>query len=390
VLYNFGDSFPFHDSVFRLSQRVPGIAVLHDFVLHHFFVEYCLSGKGGAAAYIEMMARAHGEPGREAAMASFEWTGDSWRVRTDPPPIWATDRVVEYPLFEPAIRLSTGVIVHADFLLTHVRQSGAVASRRLFLPARRSSASGGVAPVLDVPAGRAVLLTVGHINPNKRVAEVIDALGRHPDLASRVRYVVVGELSAGACAATLRERITTWGLQECVQLLGRRDDAELGAWIDRADVCINLRHPVMEGGSASLAEQMLAGKPAIVSDAGVYAEVPDDCVVKIGPGRESEDLPAVLHRLLDDTAEREARGRRSRAFAETHFDVGKYAEGLAEFVVESGRFAAMARYADRVGVVLQQMGVQPGMPIIDTVADISADLLGEPVTSPWKPGLPDS
>ena len=37
AVYHFGDSYPFHREIYLMSQMVPGVAVLHDFVMHHFF-----------------------------------------------------------------------------------------------------------------------------------------------------------------------------------------------------------------------------------------------------------------------------------------------------------------------------------------------------------------
>ena len=385
VLYNFGNSM-FHRDVFLMSQRVPGVAILHDFVLQHFFVAHCLERPNGVETYFQAMERAYGPDGRAVAVASFQRNGSGWRVREDGPPLWATDRVVDFPLFEPAVRQATGIVVHSAFHLDRVREVCDAPSRRLYLPAAQLVAPGSEPVDLEVPAGRLVLLTVGHVNANKRVRDVVEVLGRYPGLAARVQYVVVGQLPATEpYVVDLRQRIERLALQRTVRLLGQRSDAELHAWLARADVCLNLRHPVLEGASASLADQMTAGKPVIVTNAGVYAEVPEDCVVKIEPGREGETLPAVLGRLLDDATEREARGRRCREFAEAHFRVDRYAAGLVDFITESGGFAAIARYTSRVGAVLEEMGVRPGMKIVDTVSDISADLLGEPISSPWKP-----
>jgi glycosyltransferase involved in cell wall biosynthesis len=385
VLYNFGNSL-FHRDVFPMSQRVPGVAILHDFVLHNFFAACFLERPNGAGAYFEIMERVYGPAGREAAAASVRPNGSDWRVREDGPPLWATERVVDFPLFEPVLQQATGIVVHSTFLLDRVRKVSEAPSRRLFLPAAQPLAPGSEPVDLEVPAGRLVLLTVGHVNANKRVRDVVEVLGQHPGLAARVQYVVVGELPVAPHVAALREQIERLGLQGTVRLLGQRSDAELHAWLARADVCVNLRHPIMEGASASLADEMTAGKPVIVTNAGIYAELPENCVVRIEPGREVETLPAVLSRLLDHAAGREALGRRAREFAEAHFGPDRYAAGLMDFIKESGGFAAMAHYAGRVGAVLDDMGVRPDMAIVDTVADISADLLGEPDSSPWKPG----
>src|SRR5271166_4499299 len=40
AIYNFGNYLPFHREIFLLSRRHPGICILHDLVMHHFFAAY--------------------------------------------------------------------------------------------------------------------------------------------------------------------------------------------------------------------------------------------------------------------------------------------------------------------------------------------------------------
>jgi glycosyltransferase involved in cell wall biosynthesis len=387
VLYNFGDNYPFHRDVFLMSRRVPGIAILHDFVLHHFFMGYYLEEPERIEHYLRAIEHHYGPEARAEAEASFDRAGPLWMLQGTRTPLWETDRVVDYPLFEEALRHVTGVVVHSEFLARKVRRATDAPVRHLHLPAVQTAAASDSRPGRpDIPSGRALLLTIGYVNPNKRAAEVVEVLGRNPDLAARVTYIVVGELPPGDYPRRLRDTIARFGLESTVRLMGRRTDQELRAWLHHADVCLNLRHPVMEGASASLADALRFGKPVVVTNAGAYAEVPSDCVAKVDPGREADQLPTVLRTLLDDPIGRQAMADRGRSYAEEHFRADRYADGLAQFVSESGGFGVMVRYAHRVGSVMRQMGFAAGLPIIDTVARESADLFGTPVTSPWRPG----
>jgi len=58
------------------------------------------------------------------------------------------------------------------------------------------------------------------------------------------------------------------------------------------------------------------GTPTIVSGVGTYLEVPDDVVVRIGPGRpDPEELADVIDRLAGDPEGRAAIGDRAGAYA---------------------------------------------------------------------------
>ena len=52
-----------------------------------------------------------------------------------------------------------------------------------------------------------------------------------------------------------------------------------------ADVFVNLRHPVMEGSSASLMRQLAYGRPILCFDSGFFAELPEGAVDAGAHGR---------------------------------------------------------------------------------------------------------
>jgi glycosyltransferase involved in cell wall biosynthesis len=384
VVYNFGDSYPFHRDIYLMSRRVPGIAILHDFVMHHFFASHYLDWMRDPEAYLRAMAALYGPEARADAERSFSRGPNGWKLR-EGARLWETDRVVEYPFFEEALRGSMAAVVHSEFFRERVARVYARPLERIDLPSAQTIAQ--AAPRredLGLPEGRALLLTVGHVNPNKRVHAVVEALGRNPSLASRVVYAVIGELPAGDYRRSLEAAIARYRVRDAVRLLGRASDEDLQRWLANADICINLRHPVMEGGSASLADQLNFGKAVVVSNAGVYAEIPDDCVRKIAPEREAAELPAALQDLLDNPQRRVEMARRGQAYARERFCAGTYAREFLAFARGLEGVAPMVRYADHVAAVLAEMGVRPGMAVIETVARESALLFGDPVTSPWR------
>lgn len=386
VLYSFGNYYPFHREIFLMSQRVPGIAILHDYVMHHFFVGHYLDAAGGVERYLDAMQRRYGLEARAAAESSFVREGDRWAVQTTAPPLWGTDRIAEFPLFEDVLDTAAGVVVHSDFMHRMVRTVTEAPMRTIRLPAiQRPPIEIPPRDTLGVPADRQLVITIGHINPNKLVHEVIDAIAARPELAARVFYAVVGPLPA-AYADQLRDAVVRYGLGSTVRFMGPCSEAELQAWLHHADICLNLRRPVTEGGSASLSDELRSGKPVIVSDVGVYAEMPDHCVRKIPAGLEAEHIGPALQELVDDPVLRDRIGEQARLYAEQYLNPRQYAADLLDFIAKAGEYAAMVRYIDRIGVVLRQIGATPDMAIVETVARESAHLFRDPIVSPWRPG----
>ena len=350
AVYNMGDHLPHHRDIWLASQATPGITILHDFVMHHFFAGYYVMERNSPEEYRAAMVRLYGEAGRDAAEGA----------------VWESGRVMEFPFFEDAVRRAHAVIVHSDFLRDKVavRFPGPVRKLALAYQCPGAARAGKTA---DVPAGSVLLLTVGHVNANKRIEAVLDVLASDRGLCAKVVYAVAGECDKRCrkmLAALIRER----GLEDNVRLLGRLPDDRLQTWIARADIFVNLRYPAMEGGSASLVEEMLAGKPVIVTHTGVYSEVPDGCVLKVRPEHEAEDLGAALRSLVADPAARKTLGARARRYAAEEFRADRYAEGFLEFAREVLDAKPLLEVTDRMADRLALMGVAPGAPVVERVA----------------------
>ena len=357
VFYNFGNHFPFHGEIYLVSQQWPGIAILHDFVLHHFFAEYYMKHLKNSGAYVEAMARVYGREGEKKARESV-----SGAAR-----VWETDSVVSFPLFEPVLEGSLGVIVHSDFLLDKVASAFAGPARKIPLAYSVDTNQEILTrAALGVSPQRALFVTIGHVNPNKRIMAVLDALRRIPSTRERIEYVIVGACDP-AYRRQLEAAIEKIGLTGVVRLTGEVPGRVLRSYLAHADVCINLRFPAMEGASASAIEEMLYGKPLIVTNVGFYRELPDSGVIKIEPGAESQ-LAQVLERLLLNPAERESMGQASRDYAERQFRADSYAAASIKFAIEVRRARPLLDLADHIGVEFRRMGVTSAMPVVDSIA----------------------
>ena len=356
VVYNHGDHLPYHRDIWLASQAAPGITILHDFVMHHFFAGYFLMERHSRQEYLAAMVRLYGNAGRAVTEQSLV-------------NIWETERVVEFPFFEEAIKRAHAVIVHSEFLRRKVETCFPGPVRRLSLAYDCSAGRPTVSREdLRIPAGRVLVVTVGHVNPNKRIAPFIEALGRNPDLSSRVVYAVLGRCE-GAYREEIEALIRKYALQNVVRILGYTAEDRLHAYLTHADICANLRFPAMEGGSASVVEEMLYGKPVIVTGNGVYSELPDDCVRKIRPENELEDLAEALRELIGNPTGRQQMGVRARRFAKEEFSADRYVNGFLDLAEELLDLKPLLQVVDRMADRMAQMGVSKELRIVDTVAN---------------------
>ena len=381
VVYNMGDHPDNHARIYETSRHCPGIVILHDYVLHHFFASY-YDRRNGWEEYAHAMERWYGA---KLECTERGWAGPLWRV-------WERDEVVQYPLFEQAVQGSLGVITHSDFVCERVSEvrPGPVEKLHLAYTVDRTS------PVLsrfalDIPQDRLLVVTVGNVNANKRIDVVLRALARDRDMAARLTYVVVGDCAGpfGESVQALRKELK---LEDTVRFTGRVDDQTLRSYLSNADFCINLRWPVMEGGSASCAEQMLFEKAGIVTDAGVYGELPGDCVMKVRPDHEAEDLVCHIRELASNSRLRLDIGRRAVQYAIAHFDPALYAARILDFCDSLAAYRPAFSLMELAGKELSRLGVTPDMAIVDTVAREGAMLLDGDYDSPilrenslWSP-----
>ncbi|MGD1090976.1 MAG: glycosyltransferase family 4 protein [Bryobacteraceae bacterium] len=366
IVYNLGNHLPFHNEIFHLAQRVPGVIVLHDFVMHHFFAGQYLDDLKRPDFYVEAMRRLYGERGRAVAAAA---------ISGKKPPIWETDEVIDFPMFEDVVRGSYGVITHSNFLAEEVRRvfDGPVCKIPLACELPRAARNGSKQE-LGIPADRLLIVTVGHVNPNKRVHSVLAALATLGEMRKKIIYAVLGPYP-NEYHKRLQELVRTGRLNESVRFLGYVPDDVLHAYIQQADLCVNLRFPAFEGASGSIVEELWYGKPVIVTDTGFYSELPDDAVWKITPDREAQDLPIALRELLENP---DARGRLSRnalEFAQSQFQVSHYVQELLKFSWEVRRNKPVLEFADRLGKELGELGVTTNMDAATSIADRAYRLL---------------
>jgi len=363
VIYNMGDHLPFHRDIHRVSKRHPGIVILHDRVLHHLFASLWLQGdEPGRDIYVERMGLLYGEEGAKVAKAS---------LRKERVPVWESDEeVLSYPLFEEALQYALGAVTHSEGHARAVRDAwlGPVTSLHLPCYADVLRRAEQLDPQFHSGGEKLRLLSIGHVNPNKQSHRVVELLAADPELAARVQFTIVGPNDDFPTYVNeLRRLVASYGGMLEVDILGWRDDDELERLMSEADIFINLRHPVMEGGSASLMRQLAFGKAVLCFDDGYFGELPEGVVAKVPVG----DFVAAGHTLRQLVFDEKTRGQIGAAalLAARDCSESRYAEGLLEFIEESSSAGPALRFIDRVGIELGRMGVSGEQTVFEEIAD---------------------
>jgi glycosyltransferase involved in cell wall biosynthesis len=321
AVYQIGDNYPYHQGCLEWIARLPGLVCLHDFFLGHLFYSWAERNREAADAILQQWY------GEEGARVFFD-------PRSNPDFIARTSNVA--PMTEWICSLATGVITHSRWGTPRVIRScpGPVEVVPLAYDAPGDLSAVPTLPPLHAPIFR--LLTIGHINPNKRVANVIRAIGRSPMLRAQCVYRLVGHIQP---AAIIQLSALASSLRVNLVVTGEADDATLARAVAEADAVSCLRWPSLEAASASAIESMLYGKATIVTDTGFYRELPDDCVEKISHENEVTNVRDALERLYTNSAARAALGTRAKQWASSTY----VPEGYAQRLIDISRASLKAR-----------------------------------------------
>jgi glycosyltransferase involved in cell wall biosynthesis len=211
------------------------------------------------------------------------------------------------------------------------------------------------------PWAGTTIAVIGHLNSNKRIDQLILAIGASPFLRRRCRLRLIGE----ATEAARQSLVSLAAVVDIAPLefTGWVSDDELRWQLRDVDVISCLRSPVLEGASASLIFGMVSGRPTIVSDHGCYAEVPDNCVLKCTPEVEALDVMRHLERLVASPDEARSVGQRARSFALERFSPASYAKSLISLLEQSlpNRWVEKGRYS--LHDSLAQLGFRASDPV---------------------------
>ena len=285
VIYQIGNHVDHHGWMLPIMMEVPGVVHLHDMVLHHL-VAGALEQAGGLTneGYSKMLQGWYPFDIQLTAVTAFE----------QGVPIWAGPSVAAVPLFEPIVRLATGVIVHSNFA------ARAINTRLPYVP------------VFVVPQAytnnckrrrRDKLRTIaimGGGEPNRRFdwfASALEAI--NDDLSNPLVVEITGQLNPSVKSDV--DRLRKLDKVELI-LSGRVDEAGFDSAFLSADLLVALRCPTMGETSAIVAKALQCGLPSIVSDHGWYSELPV-CVRKLTPDeRSSKELADLLLNLSNHDA----------------------------------------------------------------------------------------
>lgn len=288
IVYQFGNS-TFHQHMFALLERHPGIVVLHD-----FFLSGVINSTAAAAhhphEYWRTLYQAHG----------YQAVADDVRDGREASKL-------TYPCNREVLTQAAGVIVHSAYSATLAEQwyGPGSAARWRQIPLLR------VLP--DVPeraaARRAlgiadddfVVCSFGMLAISKCNARLVEAwLASALAGDARCHLVFVGENSVERYGNDLAARIAT---HPRIRITGFADDATYRQYLCAADAAVQLRTHSRGETSAAVLDCLAYRLPTIINAHGSAAEVPGDVCLRLDDDFSDHTLTAALERLFGSPQE---------------------------------------------------------------------------------------
>jgi glycosyltransferase involved in cell wall biosynthesis len=353
TFFNIGNNTGLHGDIFRVASAHPGVVILHDTVLQHFFAGLAVH-HGWRAEYLAAMRRHHGPEGlQEGRRLLAGEVGAGELASRFPLPLAAADR-------------ATAVVCHTP--------DGARAlEARTRLPVYHLDLSVDLSEVEGSPAAEAGgggseprrIVVFGFLGFNRRLPSLLRALAEMPN-RDAFRVAIYGQMDD---EPEVRRLVSSLGVAHLVEAHGFVSKAELDRGIARAHLAVNLRYPTMGEASASQLRTWAHALPSLVTRTGWYATLPEDTVFFVDSEDEIEGIKRHLARLLASPATFAAAGRRGRSLAAARHSPQRYAEGLVEVArqapAQHGRRAAvdLARASSRaLASVVGLEGLQRAAP----------------------------
>jgi len=336
TFYQMGNDPRYHHAIWRISQEHPGVVILHDLKLQHFFAGLVFHDLGlNRRQYLELVERHHGTSSRVLAESHLRG-------------IIGTEELAENcPLTGGATENALMVIVHSE----SAQLSGDTCVQ--YLPLGVGVPPGLRAARPDRAAEGAVyrITVFGFLGRNRQLPTVLRAFSNFAQ-RDRFRLDVYGTMEG---EEKIHQLVARLGLSDLVTLRGFVPEDQLDDALRQTDLVVNMRYPSMGEASASQLHCWQYALPALVTRTAWYETLPENTVAFVRPEYEAEDIQAHLAGFLAEPEKYRELGRNGERHVKRNHSIEGYADSLLEVATRVPEFQArwIARdLARRTGAAL--------------------------------------
>lgn len=269
-LYHLGNN-QLHRAIYRRALAKPGVVVLHDAVLQHFFL-----GSLTEQEYVDTFVYNYGEWHRGTAQ-------ELWRGRAGSA---LSERYYEYAMLRQIAEVSKAIIVHnpaaARIVKDHAPDARVVEIPHLFAPPDPISAAEILSfrQALHLSTHHFVFGVFGYLRESKRIMNILRSFDAIHRALPHTALLLAGEF----VSSDLARAVEPWLGRPGILRMGHLPERDFWIAARAVDACINLRYPAAGETSGIAVRMMGLGKPVMVTDSEESARYPDTACFRIAPG----------------------------------------------------------------------------------------------------------
>lgn len=321
-LYHLGNN-QLHRPIYQTALQRPGVIVIHDAVLNHFFLG-CLDQQ----QYIAEFGYNYGR--WSEGLAERLWQN---RARSGADPMY-----FRYPMLKRIVERSKSVIVHnaaaARIVREHVPGARIFEIPHLYAPGPSPTVTDveRLRAALSVPRSSFLFGVFGHLRESKRLSVVVRAFRRLYDSGERVALLVAGRFASTDLERSMTDVLSGAGIVR----VGYTPEKAFNTYACAVDACINLRYPTAGETSGIAIRLMGAGKPVMFTSGEETSAIPESAALRIDPGAsEAEMLAGNMLWMARFPRDAEAMGEFARRHIQERHALPRVAEMYWRAMAES-------------------------------------------------------
>ena len=318
-VYHIGNN-GFHHAAYLRALAEPGVVVLHDAVLQHYFL-----GHLPRDVYVEEFVHNYGEWHRPFGETL-------WAERASAS---SDARFFEWPMLRRLMDSAQGVIVHnaaaMQAVLRHATRTRVEVIPHLFTPPPEPDpdAVALLRARWGVADGTAIIGVFGYLRETKRIPSVVRAYERARMRGAKLALLVSGDFVSKGLEAQLAASLAQPG----VIRRGYVEEDEFWLQAYAVDACVNLRVP-SAGESSGIATRLMGiGKAVFLTEGPEVAHFPSGSYFPVSAGREEEaELEEMFVAIARDGSLTREMGRLARRHVVREQSLERVGEAYLRFL----------------------------------------------------------
>jgi len=315
LIYHMGNN-PFHEYMYKMALKFPGILVLHDPFLHHLQIHMTVAKKN-EEGYRKILQYCLGKKGKQIAdnaLNSYVWPH------------------FDYPLVKEIVDSSKAVIVHSNFareIILRETKEHLIKQIKMPITISQNLIKSDLRTKLKIPQDFLVIGTFGHVGFYKRIDIALQAFAEFVKSFPKSIFLIAGEFQTKEYEKEIHFLIKKLGIENKVIETGYVSN--LFSYVEISDISVQLRYPTAGETSIITLQIMGLGKPILISNVGSFREIPDDASIKINvDSKEKESILQGFQKLSEKNF-RIQLGQNAQKYIENEHDPKKIAYEFFNF-----------------------------------------------------------